>query len=152
MNFGQADFLHWANSADSQRGRLTQRSRSLTRRGFMVGAAGIAGAAATTSLWLPIVARADDGEGGATVAPRPIPQTVAPGAPFHVVVPGPGTEPSSITDFHGTIGLAALGGTGVGTDANGKHEDLLHDVDVRFMKGKYVGVDNHRHEATFVFV
>jgi len=119
----------------------------------MVGAAGVASAAATSLLWVPILARAEGAEGdSATIAPRPIPQTVAPGAPFHVEVPGPGTEPSSITDFHGTIGVAALGGTGVGTDANGKHEDLLHDVDVRFMKGKYVGVDNRRHEATFVFV
>ena len=119
----------------------------------MVGAAGVAGAAATTSLWLPIVARAGDGgDDGSTVAPRPIPQTVAPGAPFHVVLPGPGSEPSSITDFQGTIGVAALGGTGVGIDAKGKRENLLHDVDVRFMKGKYVGVDNRRHEATFVFV
>src|SRR5205807_741398 len=107
--------------------------------------------AATSQLWVPIVARADEEE-GPPIAPRPIPQTAAPGLPFHIVLPASGTEPSSITDFQGTIGVATLGGTGVGIDAQGNRESLLHDVDVRFMQGKYVGVDNRRHEATFVFV
>ena len=123
MGLNQADFASWAETADPRQVALLRSRRNLTRRGFMVGAAGVAGAAATTSLWFPIVARAGDGgDDGSTVAPRPIPQTVAPGAPFHVVLPGPGNEPSSITDFQGTIGVAALGGTGVGIDAKGNVE------------------------------
>ena len=103
----------------------------------------------TLPLWFPIVARADDEE--SLVAPRPIPQTVAPGAPFHLVLPASGTEPATITDFRGKIGLADLGGTGVGV-TDGQRESLLHAADVRFMSGRYVGVDNRRHEGTFVFV
>lgn len=109
-----------------------------------------AGIVATSKLWFPIIARADDDD-EALVAPRPIPQTVAPGAPFHVVLPAPGTEPATITDFQGRIGLADLGGTGVGF-SSGQTETLLHAADVRFMKGKYIGVDNRRHEAAVVFV
>jgi hypothetical protein len=147
MNLTERQFaVVWADGG-------SRRPSRVSRRGFIAGAAGVASAAATAKLWFPIVARAEgDEDHGSTVAPRPIPQTVAPGAPFHLVLPGSGAEPSSITDFHGTIGVAALGGTGVGIDAHEKRESLLHDVDVRFFKGKYVGVDNKRHQATFVFV
>ena len=151
MNLTQEEFATWSEESTREAG-VQRFARRLSRRGFMAGAAVVAGASATSSLWIPIVARADDGEEGAPVAPRPIPQTVAPGAPFHVVIPGHGSEPSSITDFEGSIGLAALGGTGFGFDGRGKRETLNTDVDVRFMKGKYVGVDNQRHHATFVFV
>ena len=141
--------VRWPDGGDG----LMAGGRNLSRRRFLAGTAGAAGAAATSKLWFPIVARAEgDEDHGSAVAPRPIPQTVAPGAPFHVVLPASGTEPSSITDFQGTIGVAAMGGAGIGIDAQGKRENLLHDVDVRFMRGKYVGVDNKRHEATFVFV
>jgi hypothetical protein len=125
------------------------RPRRVSRRGFMAGATGVAAMAATSRLWLPIAARADGGE--EIVAPRPIPQLIAPGVPFHIIPTGPDTEPSTITDFEGTIGVAALTGAGVGV-TNGSRENLLHVVDVRFMKGKYVGVDGRRHHGTFAFV
>jgi hypothetical protein len=54
------------------------------------------------------------------VAPKPIPETLFPGAPFHVL--GPGTEePSTMTDFNGFIGATEIQGTGTG--------GLLFDVD-----------------------
>jgi len=143
MTLTQQEFAGWADGGCGGVGRVSRRS-------FIAGAAGAAaGIAATSRLWFPIVARADDEE--SLVAPRPIPQTVAPGAPFHVVLPASGTEPATITDFRGKIGLADLGGTGVGV-TNGQRESLLHAADVRFMSGRYVGVDNRRHEGTFVFV
>jgi hypothetical protein len=77
------------------------------------------------------------------VAPKPIPETLFPGAPFHVM--GPGTEePSTMTDFNGFIGATEIQGTGTG--------GLLFDVDMRFMQGTYVGVDGHVHQGTFGFV
>lgn len=77
------------------------------------------------------------------VAPKPIPETLFPGAPFHVM--GPGTEePSTMTDFNGFIGATEIQGTGTG--------GLLFDVDMRFMQGTYVGVDGGVHQGTFGFV
>lgn len=79
----------------------------------------------------------------ASSAPRPIPETIAPGAPFHVL--GPGTEePSTIYDFNGFIGATEIQG-------HGSH-DLLFDVDMRFMQGTYIGLDGHVHQGTFGFV
>jgi hypothetical protein len=63
----------------------------------------------------------------------------------------PGSEPSTITDFEGTIGLAEVHGAGIGFN-QGKPETLLHVASVRFMKGRYVGVDNRQHRGTFAFV
>ena len=57
-----------------------------------------------------------------------------------------------LADFKGFVGLANVGGIGVGTEANGRRRDLFFDADVRFMKGTYVGVDHRRHEGTFAFV
>lgn len=79
----------------------------------------------------------------ASVAPRPIPETLFPGAPFHVLSPG-SEEPSTITDFNGFVGATEIQGTGTG--------GLLFDVDMRFMKGTYVGVDGMVHHDTFGFV
>jgi hypothetical protein len=131
---------------------------TLTRRQFMGTSAGAAAFAVGASLWTPVLAAADDGsddhdgEGRARVKPRPIPQTVAPGAPFHIQLPGHGNEPSTISDFKGLVGLANVGGNGVGTGPDGEQRDLFFDADVRFMKGTYVGVDHRQHEGTFAFV
>jgi hypothetical protein len=126
-----------------------RRLRRLSRRTFLAGTAGTAGLAATSSLWLPALARADDDR--KVVAPRPIPQTIAPGFPFHIISSGPNTEPSTITDFEGTIGVATSFGSGVGV-TNGVRETFTQVLDVRFMQGKYIGVDGHQHRGTFAFV
>lgn len=79
----------------------------------------------------------------AAVAPKPIPETIAPGAPFHVLDPG-SEEPSTIYDFNGFVGATEIQGTGT--------DGLLFDADMRFMKGTYVGVDGKVHHGTFGFV
>jgi len=117
----------------------------LSRRSF-IGRITAGAAVITSPLWRPTLLNA------AASDPTPIPQTVAPGLPFHVVLPGMG-EPSSINNFRGVVGVAAVGGqgTGVNTDT-GATERLLFDIDNRFMKGTYVGAGGHTYEATFAFV
>jgi hypothetical protein len=63
-------------------------------------------------------------------------------------VPGVGGEPASITDFNGFVGDVRVDGTG--TDGSGN--TLLWEVDLRFMKGVYVGVDGNVHQGTFALV
>jgi hypothetical protein len=43
-------------------------------------------------------------------------------------------------------------GTGTGTNQNGTQEKLNFDSDMRFMKGTYVGMDEHVHKGTFAFI
>ena len=127
----------------------SRRLRRMSRRAFLAGTAGAAGLAATSRLWLPTAAGADDDR--SAVAPKPIPQVIAPGFPFHIAGTGPNTEPSTITDFEGTIGVATSFGTGVGI-TNGVRGSFTQVLDVRFMQGRYVGVDGHQHHGTFAFV
>jgi len=76
-------------------------------------------------------------------APRPIPGGIQ---PF-------GVEPSTITDFHGSIGAAEIQGTGTATHTDtGTTSSLVFDVDMRFMQGVYIGMDNETHNGTFAFI
>jgi len=121
--------------------------RVMTRRGFIGTSALLGGAAMTAPLWPSV------GWAATTVDAKPIPQTIFPGAPFHVQFLGPHAEPSSITDFKGIIGGVDLLGTGTGTDTlTGHKTKLFTAIDNRFMKGVYVGVDGKEHNATFGFV
>jgi hypothetical protein len=134
--------------ADGPRGHSHFWERAMSRRQFIGTSAAASGAALSSPLWAPLLAEAND-----LVEPKPIPQTVAPGAPFHIVLPGPQSEPSTITDFRGMVGVADLVGTGWGTDTNtGARTHLFTAIDNRFMKGTYVGVDGKKHQATFGFV
>jgi hypothetical protein len=96
-----------------------------------------------------------------SVAPLPIPAGIPnpTGGPIlHLNLPGPadtppasphvGHDPSTITDFNGVIGVAHVQGTGTDGDGN----TLFWDVDLRFMKGIYKGVDGQAHFGTFTFV
>ncbi len=122
--------------------------RFLTRRQFIGSSAVVGGAVVTAPLWSSVLA-----EAATKVDPRPIPQTIAPGAPFHVELLGTNAEPSSITDFKGIVGGVDLLGSGVGTDtATGVKTQLFTAIDNRFMQGEYLGVDGERHRATFGFV
>jgi hypothetical protein len=122
--------------------------RALTRRQFIGTSALVGGAAMTAPLWSSTLA-----EAATMVDPRPIPQTIAPGAPFHLQFLGTNAEPSSITDFKGIIGGVDLLGTGVGVDTGtGAETKLFTAIDNRFMQGVYVGVDGKKHHATFGFV
>jgi hypothetical protein len=64
------------------------------------------------------------------------------------VVHGVGGEPSSITDFNGFVGVVRVDGTGTDGDGN----PLLWEVDLRFMKGVYRGVDGDLHQGAFALV
>lgn len=124
----------------------------LSRRQFIRTSVGAAGAVLSSGLWLPAVARA-----WGQVAPRPIPggtQLLGPGTElFHVFPPVHGAEPSTIFDFKGFVGVAHLTGSGTGTNTRtGASMSLLFDVDNRFMKGVYIGVDGNKHTGTFGFI
>jgi hypothetical protein len=100
--------------------------------------------------------------------PRPIPygtQFLFPDPTvFHVEAPGyplpppfdttPATsDPSTITDFNGFVGLGYVGGFGTHRDlVTGKTASLYWEVDLRFMIGKYLGVDGQYHSGAFGFV
>ena len=123
--------------------------RALTRRQFIGTSALVGGAAMTAPLWPSLVASA----ASTLPDPKPIPQTIAPGAPFHVQLLGATSEPSAITDFKGIVGGVDLLGTGVATDATtGAEKQMFTAMDNRFMQGVYIGVDGKRHHATFGFV
>lgn len=126
--------------------------RALSRRQFVRSTAGATALAITAGVAVPGVALAG---GRSQVAPRPIPGGLQPGGPdtevFHLFLPGAGNEPSTITDFAGVVGIAQIQGTGTGTSSGGS-EELLFDIDVRFMKGLYIGVDDRPHQGTFGFV
>ncbi len=115
-------------------------------------AAGAGGAALTSGLWMPALAHAAM---PVPAAPNPIPGGITPPfltAPIHFYLPelvGPTVahDPSTIFDFNGFIGVAHVQGSG--TDNSGT--TLSYDVDTRFMKGTYIGVDGKTHHATFGF-
>jgi hypothetical protein len=126
--------------------------RAQSRGHFLRAAAGASGVALSSGLWLPRVARA---AAAGDPTPKPIPGgfQLDPHGPVYHVLGGPGAEPSSITDFNGTVGIAFVQGTGTGTNtATGATSALLFDSDMRFMSGEYVAVDGHHYHATFGFV
>ena len=85
-----------------------------------------------------------------SVEPVPIPGGFAPG--LHAFL-GPGVEPSTIFNFRGVTGVAAVRGTGTAWNTRtGAKTALLFDSDNRFMQGTYVGADGERHRGTFGFV
>ena len=124
----------------------------LSRRQFIGTSVGAAGAVLSSGLWLPAVAHAGRSSRSTTHSrrhPNPWSGTEV----FHVFGPVHGNEPSTIFDFNGFVGVAHLTGTGTGTDtATGTTTALLFDVDNRFMKGVYVGVDGKKHQGTFGFI
>jgi hypothetical protein len=135
--------------------------RALTRREALASAAAGGAAVALTTTAFPITASAQGPPrlGPPFVYPKPIPggmkipPPVGTGKVFHLFLPGPGKDPSVITDFDGFVGLSHIGGKGTGTDLRtGKRKTLVFDADMRFMKGAYVGVDGKRHFGTFAFV
>jgi hypothetical protein len=123
----------------------------MSRRRFIGTALGTTGVVLSSGFWMPATALASGS------APKPIPGGLQPFGPgtevFHVFLPGRGTEPSTIFDFDGSIGIAEIQGTGTGTNtATGHTTSLLFDVDMRFMKGAYIGADQEKHHGTFSFI
>ena len=70
-----------------------------------------------------------------------------------------GALPTAISPLQGDgdavlffVGVADVQGTGTATYADGSHETLLYDTDMRFMQGVYVGQDGAVHKGAFGFV
>jgi hypothetical protein len=130
--------------------------RAMSRRALFGTIGGAAAAAAVGGALKPIRALA-----GPPADPKPIPGgIVAAGQGWHVSGPGynvpdvPSSglaEQSTITDFNGAVGSAIVRGTGVGRQGPAV-VPLAFDSDMRFMKGRYIGVDGVIHTATFGFI
>jgi hypothetical protein len=145
------NFAHSPPPNDRHLGHAHFWERALSRRQFIGATAAAGGAAVTAGLWLPTLAEA------ANVAPRPIPggtflppfnqsfHFFFPTGPFPETVENKLGDQSTITDFRGSVGVADVG-------QNTGSDGLLWKADVRFMKGTYVGVDDHRHSGAFAFV
>jgi len=104
---------------------------------------------------------------GSDPAPTPIPggfnaqQAFGPRFPnrfFHLFLPGPGTEPSTIFNFKGNVAILNIHGTGKRTNLDPDTAEFVSQTphlpfatDVRFMQGTYVGVDGQEHQGTFGF-
>src|SRR5712692_4717637 len=86
-------------------------SAAVSRRRLLRTAAAAVASMAGASMFGPRPAGA-----GGNVIPNPIPGgfPAGPGVVFHAYGPGPGNlnaDPSTITDFNGSVGLAYLNGT-----------------------------------------
>ena len=133
--------------------------RLLNRRVFLEKSGVTLGMLAASGL-VPDLARAAVKTHGrnstASATPVPIPgglQALGPSGPlFHFFLPGPGAEPSTITNFNGFVGWAAVGGKGTHTVTGEAPQHLPFEADVRFMLGEFVGADGRNHHGAFAFV
>jgi hypothetical protein len=129
------------------------RIKGANRRNFLQQAAGAAGLALTSELWMPRLGEAKT----TTSQPRPIPGGASPLGILvhHFPLPPSGTpltsinDPSEITDFNGFIADTSIRGGGTGTGFGGT---LAFRTDIGFMQGEYVGMDGRHHQGTFVFI
>lgn len=62
-------------------------------------------------------------------------------------MPGEVTEPSTVTDFEGQVGMAVIDGTGEAGDGSRLH----CEVDLRFMRGNFVSLDGQRRHRALGF-
>lgn len=131
--------------------RLLSRRNFLERSGLTLGV--LAASGLVSELARASTIRGLTGTTSAT--PVPIPgglKVLGPEGPlFHFFLPAPGAEPSTITNFNGFIGWAAVGGMGTHT-AGGQSRHLPFESDMRFMKGEFVGVDGRNHHGAFAFI
>ena len=129
--------------------------RRFSRRQFIQSTAGLTAFAATLG---PSVSRAQGPRGGPGIGlVTPIPTTLSIfGQDFHVQAPpftGVDSDPSSVYDFDGTVGIAFISGSVERTDRKTGETRTLPYVfnDMRFMQGRFVGRDGHVRNATFAF-
>jgi hypothetical protein len=142
--------MGWPGSLDSLSASHYARHQ-LSRRAFVGGAAAAAaGASLGSGLLWPAAGSAAALSGR---APKPTTNAVViEGLTFHFTFFGRGMDPSVITDFKGSVGVADVRGKGTARNPDGSVETLLFDTDMRFMKGVYVGKDGAFHRGTFGFV
>lgn len=131
--------------------------RAFSRRNFLAGAVGAAGLAMAPNLAFPPVAEAEGTGPGLFCSPSPSPisggtELLGPGTElFHIFLPATGSEPSTVGNFKGCVGLASGHGTGTITDSNGD-SSVTFANDTRFMSGTYVGQDGKSRKGSFAFV
>ena len=132
-------------------------SRAFSRRNFIAGAVGAAGLAMAPNLTFPTEAEAEGTAPGLFCSPSPSPilggtELLGPGTElFHLFLPSPGSEVSTVGNFKGCVGLASGHGTGTVTDGSGT-SSVTFANDTRFMTGTYVGQDGKQHKGSFAFV
>ena len=115
--------------------------RAVSRRGLLGGAAGAA--------FMGMGLRATPFNGA---TPRPIPGGfVGPDGTFLHIQGGPGTDPSSITDFNGVVGIAIVDGTW-SSGGPPQPAPLSFDTDMRFMDGEYIGMDGRHYQGSFALI
>ena len=118
--------------------------RAMSRRQFLGTTAVATAAVATSPMWFPALAEASGRD------PVHIPGGFFPG--YHAFL-GPNVEPSSIFNYRGTTGVAAVQGTGTEWNTEtGESKTVNFDSDNRFMRGQYVGMDGNKHRGTFGFI
>ena len=128
--------------------KLTQ--GRLSRRQFAYAMAGA-----------PLLGGAGPAFAGAKAASAPVPipgGTPALGGIYHVLGPAAGdpidSEPSTITNFNGFVGLAYISGMVTRTNTQTGETARLPflDCDMRFMSGVFRGADGRVHQGAFAFV
>lgn len=139
----------------------------LSRRRFIGTAAGAAGLIAGSGIGLPKLARAAGQPGfpqtvdaDADDGPQHIPGGFAnpalpsgcPSEILHFFGPGPTNENSTIWDFNGFVGVTSGTVSGTGNIAGQSQSFSGVAVDMRFMKGSYVGLDGKLHRGAFAFI
>lgn len=163
-------FRDFTGRSDDQANQANGKSAGLSRRQLLTSM----GSAAAYLGALPLV-RAEqsvrqssaNASAGGDPAPTPIPggfnaqQAFGPRFPnrfFHLFLPGPGTEPSTIFNFQGEMAILNIHGTGIRSEFDPETGELTDQsfhlpfaTDVRFMQGTYVGVDGQQHQGTFAF-
>src|SRR5260370_24508451 len=120
--------------------------RLLSRRGFLEKSGVTLGVLAASGL-VPELARAalkTHGRNSTTSAtPLPIPgglQLLGPSGPlFHIFLPAPDVQPSTITNFNGFVGWAAVGGMGTHTVIGGDPLHLPLESQARFVRRRCLG-------------
>ncbi len=132
--------------------------RCFSRRDLMKAAAGLGAASTIGALFggwrLPGALAAAPGRG----VPKPIPGGLEVGGTlFHIKLPGfaqpPDDDPATITDFNGVAAYAVISGMGNRTQlSTGETASLPFDVDMRFMKGVFVGIDGRVHTGAFGYL
>jgi hypothetical protein len=125
--------------------------RAFSRRSLLKGAAQTSALVLGSGLLVPGITFGKDNKGS---LPKPIPEVIFPGTPFHVLdFNDPQNDISTIYDFKGYVGVTGVMGTGTGKNTNtGQTYPLLFDSDMRFMKGTYIGQDGSVQNGTFAFV
>jgi hypothetical protein len=138
---------------------------AFSRRRFLFAATGTAGLLAGSELALPGIAKvarrsafpqATDSDDGPQHIPGGFANPALPaGCPseiLHFFGPGATNENATVWDFDGSVGVTSGTLTGTGSFAGQAQSFKGVAVDMRFLKGSYIGLDGNLHHAAFAFI